>query len=328
MVGWAGETTLDVEYAHAIAPGANILLVETPVVGDRGRDRLPADRHGREVRDQPPPRRRDQPELQRDRADVPRKAIAEPLRGAYLDADRHHVTVLAASGDSGAADAGRRADLLRYPVTSWPASDPLVTGVGGTQLHLNANGHHTSPGHVWNDTYNVATNAVHLRQQRAEPAGRRRRQVRLFGRPAYQDGVRGGRQPRRARHLDERRVQRRGRHLQSSPGSAAGWYPACGTSEATPLFAGIVALADQVAGHPLGLINPALYQLSAAHARHRRRHLGQQHRVVHPGRPRATVTASGQAGLRPGLGRRHGQRRVLRAGAGPGGGPLVTACTT
>ncbi len=40
----------------------------------------------------------------------------------------------------------------------------------------------------------------------------------------------------------------------------------CGTSEATPLFAGIVALADQVAGHGLGLINPALYAMSAAKA--------------------------------------------------------------
>jgi len=28
MVGWAGETTLDVEYAHVVAPGANLLLVE------------------------------------------------------------------------------------------------------------------------------------------------------------------------------------------------------------------------------------------------------------------------------------------------------------
>jgi subtilase family serine protease len=40
----------------------------------------------------------------------------------------------------------------------------------------------------------------------------------------------------------------------------------CGTSEATPLFAGIVALADQQAGHPLGLINPALYAMSASGA--------------------------------------------------------------
>ena len=46
-------------------------------------------------------------------------------------------------------------------------------------------------------------------------------------------------------------------------GAPAGWSPECGTSEATPLFAGIVALADQVAGHALGLINPALYQLAA-----------------------------------------------------------------
>jgi subtilase family serine protease len=52
---------------------------------------------------------------------------------------------------------------------------------------------------------------------------------------------------------------------QSFGGQPAGWYPVCGTSEATPLFAGIVALADQVAGHPLGLINPALYLMSEGH---------------------------------------------------------------
>ena len=36
MVGWAGETTLDVEYAHTVAPGASILLVETPVSETEG----------------------------------------------------------------------------------------------------------------------------------------------------------------------------------------------------------------------------------------------------------------------------------------------------
>ena len=35
MVGWAVETSLDVQYAHAMAPGASILLVETPVSGPR-----------------------------------------------------------------------------------------------------------------------------------------------------------------------------------------------------------------------------------------------------------------------------------------------------
>ena len=48
--------------------------------------------------------------------------------------------------------------------------------------------------------------------------------------------------------------------------STSGWSLICGTSEATPEFAGIVALADQVAGKPLGLINPALYRLSSQRA--------------------------------------------------------------
>ena len=53
---------------------------------------------------------------------------------------------------------------------------------------------------------------------------------------------------------------------QSFSGQPAGWYPTCGTSEAAPEFAGIVALADQVAGHPLGVINGYLYRLAAQHA--------------------------------------------------------------
>ena len=49
--GWAGETELDVEYAHAMAPGASILVVGHPHLGERGHHRLPADRRGGEVRD-------------------------------------------------------------------------------------------------------------------------------------------------------------------------------------------------------------------------------------------------------------------------------------
>ena len=36
MDGWAEEATLDVEYAHAVAPGATIDLVETPVAETEG----------------------------------------------------------------------------------------------------------------------------------------------------------------------------------------------------------------------------------------------------------------------------------------------------
>jgi subtilase family serine protease len=49
-------------------------------------------------------------------------------------------------------------------------------------------------------------------------------------------------------------------------GGPPGFYVVCGTSEATPLFSGIVAIADQYAGHDLGVINPALYAMSQAGA--------------------------------------------------------------
>ena len=37
---------------------------------------------------------------------------------------------------------------------------------------------------------------------------------------------------------------------------------ATGTSAATPLWAGLIALADQSAGHDLGFVNPALYRIA------------------------------------------------------------------
>ena len=48
--------------------------------------------------------------------------------------------------------------------------------------------------------------------------------------------------------------------LPTPAGPAGGWSLAGGTSEATPLVAGIVAIADQAAGHRLGLLNDRLYE--------------------------------------------------------------------
>jgi subtilase family serine protease len=47
--------------------------------------------------------------------------------------------------------------------------------------------------------------------------------------------------------------------FESFPGDPGGYSIVGGTSWATPLFSGIVAIADQAAGHRLGRINPALY---------------------------------------------------------------------
>src|ERR1039457_655826 len=87
----------------------------------------------------------------------------------------------------------------------------------------------------------------------------------VFSRPAYQDGVAGVVGGQRGMPDISMSGACNGAvdMYQSFQGQPAGWYPTCGTSEATPLFAGVVALADQVAGHPLGLINPALYKMSA-----------------------------------------------------------------
>ncbi len=139
-----------------------------------------------------------------------------------------------------------------------------MTGVGGTQLHFSAQGTPTAPT-VWNDTDNKAANEFAAGNADPNPLAGGGGLSILFGRPSYQNGVRNV-------VCDHRGVPDISMSAACNGsvdtystyrGAPAGWSPACGTSEATPLFAGIVALADQVAGHPLGLINPALYRLAA-----------------------------------------------------------------
>ena len=86
MVGWAQETTLDVEWAHVFAPKANILLVETPVTETEGVTGLPGDRRGRELRDRQPPRERHLAELRRDRADLPDARPCSTCASAFQNA--------------------------------------------------------------------------------------------------------------------------------------------------------------------------------------------------------------------------------------------------
>jgi subtilase family serine protease len=49
-------------------------------------------------------------------------------------------------------------------------------------------------------------------------------------------------------------------------------YPAQGTSAATPLWAAVIALADQDAGQHLGFVNPAIYAIARSPAYHRAFH--------------------------------------------------------
>jgi subtilase family serine protease len=124
-----------------------------------------------------------------------------------------------------------------------------VTAVGGTQLDLTRAGTRRQPDVAWDDS----------------GGGRSA----VFARPSYQDGVAsitGNERGIPDISMDASCAS--GMEIYGSfPAHSSGWSMICGTSLATPLFAGIVALADQEAGHPLGLINPALYRMAAAHDR-------------------------------------------------------------
>src|SRR5215469_2654183 len=251
-LGWAGETTLDVEWAHVMAPGASIVLVETPTSEDEGTTGFPQIvtaedyvlRHklGQVISQS----------FAATEQTFPSVSSMLSFRGPYELAARDHVTVVAATGDTGAtSDQYNMKDLYTSRAVSWPATDPLVTAVGGTELSLRHDGSRLAPDRAWSNSGGGASIA--------------------FPRPAYQDGVRSV--TGNSRGVPDVSMDASCRSSVVVYGSfyAAGgrWTPVCGTSLSAPLFAGIVALADQYAGpgraHGLGLINPALYRIAARH---------------------------------------------------------------
>ncbi len=247
-VGWAQESTLDVEAAHMVAPGAHILLVETPVAETEGITGFPEiiaaenyviDHHLADVI------------TQSFGATEQTFASTDELmsqRSAFMNAAANGVTVLASSGDDGSAGAMLDGTCCYpFPAVGWPGSDPLVTSIGGTQLFLNQAGSRLKGDTVWSDAYGAAGGGVSA----------------VFPRPDYQSGI---------------SAPGTGRALPDISMSAAvnggivvyysfvnpGFHIFGGTSEASPLFSGIVALAAQQAGHGLGQINPALYALQGS----------------------------------------------------------------
>jgi subtilase family serine protease len=251
MRGWAAETTLDVEYAHAIAPKATIILAETPVSETEGVHGFPAMMDSERwlvththvgVISQ---------SFGATEPTFPSSDSILKLRYAFKSARRNHVTVLAASGDLGATDYKKdMQSIYQRRVNSWPSSDPLVTSIGGTQLHLADDGARTQPDSVWNDG----------KPYGASGGGKSH----VFSRPTFQRSVQSvvGTQRGTPDISMNAAVSSRVTVYESFPGQPAGWYFAAGTSEATPIFAGIVALAIQKLGHRLGYLNPALYRLA------------------------------------------------------------------
>ncbi|MBV8803274.1 MAG: S8 family serine peptidase, partial [Gammaproteobacteria bacterium] len=112
--GWAGEIALDVEWAHAIAPKAKIILVEA---NDSSLDAL---FHAVQIATQ-------------NGANVVSMSWGGSEFSSETSFDKYfnvpNVTFVASSGDNGTG-------------ASYPAASPYVVGAGGTTLSLDNNGNY------------------------------------------------------------------------------------------------------------------------------------------------------------------------------------------
>jgi subtilase family serine protease len=275
---WALETSLDVEWAHSIAPQANILLMTTNPAETLGVQGFPAMMNAEQFI------------VDHHEANVISQSFAAAeetfgstqsllnLRHAFISAASNGVTVLGSSGDNGTANTTftpvKNPGTFPFPTVEWPASDPLVTGVGGTYLCTNP---------VTGTSVDSADPPVNCQ---SSPGVREIGWIdsgggfsHVFSKPAYQDTLPAG-----STAIDTMRgvpdvaYQASSRTgvlvYDTAPGAtgitcpggnpcSAGWYVVGGTSSSCPQWAGLVAIADQIAGHGLGQINPALYALAS-----------------------------------------------------------------
>jgi subtilase family serine protease len=176
---------------------------------------------------------------------------------AALRADRdHHLTVVAASGDKGAASDLHFGSTTPVKEVSLPASNPLVLAAGGTSLTANrATGAYTGET-AWN-TLPAPPSAGD--GSSASGGGFSH----LFARPSYQDGVPGAEASRGVPDVAGDAAFNTGMAVVSSDSTGQAIVrPATGTSAAAPFWAGLIALADQLAHRHLGFINPAIYRIA------------------------------------------------------------------
>ena len=183
-----GETTLDVEWAHAIAPARASCWPRPRRRRPRASTGFPQIVEAENYVDQAPPRRRHQPELRGHRADVRRPRPDQPLppalglRGRGRGEGRPHHVLRLRRQRRGRRTSSTARHTTPTAVTSWPDSDPLVTGVGGTELVAGSGG--AVHGRWRGTTPTTRTSATAPTRPPAAAACRC-----FFTRPAYQNGV-------------------------------------------------------------------------------------------------------------------------------------------
>jgi hypothetical protein len=257
-----GEELLDAEMVHAAAPGAAITIVLiTPSSFHSAKSGVAAAvaalRLG--VREGAVISISAAGQTGGEHCDTPSEV--KVLNSALVDAARQRVTVVAASGDVGTV--GEPCDLAEgllggsFPPVkevNLPASDPLVLAAGGTTLTAS----HTTGRYIgetgWGLPYGMAGT-----QFQASGGGFSH----LFARPSYQSDLLAAGTGRGVPDVASDAAPHTGMALViSTGGDGYTIRNSGGTSAAAPLWAGVIALADQYAHRQLGFVNAAVYQIA------------------------------------------------------------------
>jgi subtilase family serine protease len=271
--GWLafGEEVLDVEMVHALAPGATLVILLVPSTSlDNTHNAVAAAVASLRLGSSLGGVMSISAAGQIGGEYCVNRAQAASVNAALQEAADRHVTVVAASGDTGVVSAPCDVYSALTGGTFTPvkavnllASDPLVLGAGGTSLNA---GHVTG---AWNSemAWGLPYGNPGLFFQ-ASGGGFSS----LFPRPGYQDGVPGTRTTRGVPDVSADANPHTGMAIVLSDGTTPTVSGSGGTSASAPIWAALIALADQYAGRHLGFVNPAIYQIAASPSYHQAFH--------------------------------------------------------
>jgi subtilase family serine protease len=168
--GWAEESTLDVEWSHAMAPKANIVLLTSPVDETEGTVGMPQfdylinyalDHHLGNVISQ------SWGATENGLFDPAGEQVISEFNRSYARAAAMGVTAIASTGDAGTANLENDlSTIYPFPTVNFPAASPLIAAIGGTSLFADTSGDYQSET-VWNQG-NAATGGG-ISQQFREP---------------------------------------------------------------------------------------------------------------------------------------------------------------
>jgi subtilase family serine protease len=266
-----GEEVLDVEMVHALAPDATLVILLLPTNSlDNTANTVSAAVDALRLGSTEGGVMSISAASQIGGEHCVTRTQADSVNAALQTAASRHVTVVAASGDIGAvaepcdvyAALAGTGTFTPVKEVNLLASDPLVLGAGGTSLTAS----HTTGAWQAETAFGLADGSAGSPFQ-ASGGGFSR----LFSRPGYQDGVPGiatrgvpDVSADASGHVDLGMVLRNGRWTMIRNGG--------GTSASAPIWAALIALADQYAGRHLGFVNPAVYQIARGPSYHQAFH--------------------------------------------------------